>query len=234
MQSGGISACSCEVLYRGALGLECLSGMPWSKNALPRTMQGVRGQGRGACRRKSHLATAALEHVLPHGLCSNPCTGWRLSKRCEASSAGAGGRRCGTIWGVSGHPGALKSSGSGPAVASGAGCRLREVWGLTALLQLEAVAGSPCFASALCRLSTRKKTPRSPSGRHLRVLSRAFASSHCDCKAIFVRRYECYAHECWRTRASCLECLLLLSMCIATHSQRSGLPHIVLVEGRRP
>jgi hypothetical protein len=79
MQSGGISVCSCEVLYRGALGLEYLTGMPWSKNALPRAMQGVRGQGRGACRRNH-----TLRHR-PWSMCSH--------MDCAAIRAQGGGYR---------------------------------------------------------------------------------------------------------------------------------------------
>jgi hypothetical protein len=119
---------------------------PWSGNALTRIVQ------------QSVHRAAAIEARR-----GKWCTCW--------------GSRCGTFWGVSGHPGALKSSGSGLAVASRTGCKCRDVWGgcgtPATLLRVEALAGALCFALAVCRLSTRKKTPRSPSGRHLRVLFRA-------------------------------------------------------------
>jgi hypothetical protein len=102
MQSGGISACSCEVLYRGALGLECLSGMPWSKKRSPmadagRPWKGVAvpaveitpyGSGPGACARtwivqqSGHMAVAIEAR---RGKC---CTCWGESMRHDLGSVG--------------------------------------------------------------------------------------------------------------------------------------------------
>jgi hypothetical protein len=78
----------------------CCIVVLWDWSTSP-TYPGAKTLSHGQCRcpwagsrclpSKSHLVTLTLEHVLSHGLCSNPCTGRRLSKRSEASGARAGG-----------------------------------------------------------------------------------------------------------------------------------------------
>jgi hypothetical protein len=143
------------------------------------------------------LGPLVLQQVVLETLrCITPC--WR----CSAGGACAGGAvlgiRCASIWEVSGHPGALKSSGSDLAVVSRTGCRHRDV--RVAQRSCIMICGShnahasggvgraTVIRDDIVRAFNTQENPEKPIWKASRGLVLRFASSHCGCTACFVRR----------------------------------------------